>query len=532
MPEPSSGFISRSPWPGIDIPNVSLPAYVLARAAERGDTPALIDGPSGRTITYAGVAGQVRRVAAGLSARGFRKGDVLGLYSPNLPEFAPAFYAPALIGGVVSTANPLLTADELAKQLADAHATMLVTVPQVLDKAWQAAEQAGVRDVFVIGDAGRGIPFAELLEAGGEPPTVEIDAGEDLVALPYSSGTTGLSKGVMLTHRNLIANCLQIDGPEPLRAGDVTIAVLPFFHIYGMSVVLNRGLANGATIVTMPRFDMELFLELIQRYAATRLYLTPPVVLGLAKLPLVDRFDLSSVQSIMSGAAPLDATLAESCAARISCEVKQGYGLTETSPVTHATPQERNKPGSIGPLVANTEAMVVDLISGDSLGPGGRGELWVRGPQVMKGYLDQPAATTTAFAPGGWFRTGDVAVADEDGYFAIVDRVKELIKYKGFQVPPAELEGVLVSHPSVADAAVIGVPDEEAGELPKAYVVLKGEATHEELMAYVAERVAPYKKIRMVEFVNEIPKSASGKILRRVLVEQERGRAAQSGRPA
>jgi acyl-CoA synthetase (AMP-forming)/AMP-acid ligase II len=357
---------------------------------------------------------------------------------------------------------------------------------------------------------------------------VDINPAEDVVALPYSSGTTGLSKGVMLTHRNLVANCLQTDERQPIGEGDVTIGVLPFFHIYALTVVLSRGLANGATIVTMPRFEMESFLELIQRYRATQLYLAPPVILGLAKSPLVDRFDVSSVQRIMVGAAPLDAALAESCAERIGCQVAQGYGLTETSPVTHLTPAGRNKPGSIGPTVANTEAIVVDLTSGNPLGPGESGEIWVRGPQVMKGYLGQPAATADAFAHDGWFRTGDIAFADEDGYFTIVDRVKELIKYKGFQVPPAELEGVLVSHPSVADAAVIGVPDLEAGEVPKAYVVLKGEARADELIAYVAERVAPYKKIRFVEVIDQIPKSASGKILRRVLIEQERARALPS----
>jgi acyl-CoA synthetase (AMP-forming)/AMP-acid ligase II len=274
----------------------------------------------------------------------------------------------------------------------------------------QAADQAGVVDVLVFGDADGVAPFAQLLEAGDQPPAVDIDPTEDVVALPYSSGTTGLSKGVILTHRNLVANCRQTDGPQPLGDGDVTIAVLPLFHIYALNVILTRGLANGATIVTMPRFEMEPFLELVQRHRATRLYLVPPVIVGLAKSALVDRFDLSSVQSIMVGAAPLDAALAESCAKRIGCAVTQGYGLTETSPVTHATSVGRNKPGSIGVPVANTEAMVVDPATGTPLRPGERGEIWVRGPQVMKGYLGQPAATADAFAGDGWFRTGGYRV--------------------------------------------------------------------------------------------------------------------------
>jgi acyl-CoA synthetase (AMP-forming)/AMP-acid ligase II len=510
-----------------------LPAYVLARAAARGDRPALIDGASGRTLTYATLVDQVLRAAAGLAARGFGKGDVLGIYCPNLPEFAVFFLAPTLLGGTVTTSNPLLTVHELAKQLGDARATVLVTVPELLDKARAAAEMVGIGDVVVFGQTGEAdgaTPFSALLDADNEPPDVHINAADDVVALPYSSGTTALSKGVMLTHRNLVANCLQTDGLQPLGDDDLTVAVVPFFHIYGLTVLLNRGLANGATIVTMPRFEMEPFLDLVQRHRATRLFLVPPVILGLAKSPLVDRFDLSSVKSIMVGAAPLDGALAEQCATRIGCAVIQGYGLTETSPVTHLAPMNRNKPGSVGPLVANTEALLIDLATGLPAGPGERGEIWVRGPQVMKGYLGQAAITAEAFADDGWFRTGDIACVDEDGYFTIVDRAKELIKYKGFQVPPAELEGVLVSHPAVADAAVIGVPDVEVGEIPKAFVVLKGHATASELMAYVADRVAPYKKIRLVEVISQIPKSASGKILRRVLMEQEKAvRASGAG---
>jgi acyl-CoA synthetase (AMP-forming)/AMP-acid ligase II len=520
--------IIRATYPDIVIPNQSLPDYVFARAVARGNRPALIDGPSGRTISYRSLVEMVRRVGGGLNARGFGKGDVLGLYCPNLPEFAIAFHAPAMLGGAITTASPLLGAGELAKQLGDARATVLVTVPQLLSNASKAADLAGVREVFVLGEASGARPFEDLAASAEAPPIAEIDPANDLVALPYSSGTTGLCKGVMLTHRNLVANCMQTDGPEPLTDTDVTVAVLPFFHIYGMNVVLNRGLANGATIVTMPRFDMEQFLQLVQRYGATRLYLVPPIILGLTQTPLLERFDLSTVRSIMVGAAPLDAALAESCARRLGCEVKQGYGLTETSPVTHCTAAGRNKPGSVGPVVANTEAMVVNLTDGTPLERGQTGEIWVRGPQVTKGYLGQPVATANAFSGDGWFRTGDIGFADEDGYFTIVDRAKELIKYKAFQVAPAELEGILLSHPSVADAAVIGVPDEEAGEIPKAFVVLKSEATAAQLIAFVGERVAPYKKIRRVEFIDQIPKSASGKILRRVLLEQERMRAARA----
>jgi len=289
-------------------------------------------------------------------------------------------------------------------------------------------------------------------------------------------------------------------------------------------VVMNAVLRNGATLVTMPRFDLEGYLALVQAHRATKAHLVPPIVLALAKSPLVERYDLSSLQLVNSGAAPLSAELAQAAAARVGCPVVQGYGMTESSPVTHVTPLDpaRHRLGSIGPPVPNTECRIVDLSSGAELGPGEEGEVCVRGPQVMRGYLDDPEATAATVDPDGWLHTGDVGRADEDGYVVLVDRVKELIKYKGYQVAPAELEAVLLEHPAVAEAAVVGRPDEEAGEVPKAFVALAGDATAEELMAFVAERVAPYKKLRALEFVEEIPKSPSGKLLRRVLNERER----------
>ncbi|MEE8554249.1 MAG: AMP-binding protein, partial [bacterium] len=359
---------------------------------------------------------------------------------------------------------------------------------------------------------------------------VAIDPREDLVVLPYSSGTTGRAKGVMLTHYNLVSNMTQFEAIERqhmLDENDTLVGVLPFFHIYGMVVILNYSLYRGAQVVTMPRFDMEQFLRILQDYRVTFAHLVPPIVLGLAKHPLVDQFDLSNLRGIFSGAAPLGESVAQEAAARLGCQVIQGYGLTETSPVTHASPDDpsRIKFASIGPCIPNTEVRIVDIETGGELGTGQEGELWIRGPQVMKGYLNNPEATAECIDAEGWFHTGDVGKADEDGYFYIVDRVKELIKYKGMQVAPAELEAVMLAHPHVNDVAVIPSPDEEAGEVPKAFVVLKGEASPEELMGFVAERVAPHKKIRRLEFVEEIPKSPSGKILRRILVEKERARA-------
>jgi acyl-CoA synthetase (AMP-forming)/AMP-acid ligase II len=511
-------MVVRSPRPDVSIPDVSLTEFVLGAAAGRGDHPALIDGPSGRTITYKALAGSVRAVAAGLAARGFQKGDVFAIYSPNLPEYAVAFHAVASLGGIVTTINPLYTPEELAFQLNDSAARYLLTIPQFLEAAQAGAAQSKIEEVFVLGEAEGATAFSSLATSGAAPPNVTIAAG-DIVVLPYSSGTTGFPKGVMLTHRNLVANMAQIEPLWNVSEDDKLIGILPFFHIYGMTVIMNAAIRRGATIVTMPRFDLEQFLQIIQDHRITRAYVVPPIVLALAKHPAIDGFDLSSLEMILSGAAPLGADLAEACAARLGCLVGQGYGLTESSPVTHANSDDpaANKPGSVGPPIPNTEVKVVDPQSGDEQSAGGAGEVWIRGPQVMKGYLNNPEATAATIDSGGWLRTGDIGYADEEGYFFLVDRLKELIKYKGHQVAPAELEAVLVTHPAIADAAVVPIPDEEGGEAPKAFVVLKEEVSPEAIMAFVADRVAPHKKVRSVEFVEEIPKSASGKILRRLL---------------
>jgi acyl-CoA synthetase (AMP-forming)/AMP-acid ligase II len=496
---------------------------VLGEADTRGDRVALVDGPSGRSLSYSALAGQVRGLAAGLAASGIGKGEVVAIYMPNLPEYALVFHGVCTAGGVNTTVNPLYTSAELAFQLRDSGARILVTIPPFLDTAREAAEEVGGIELVVVGEAEGAISLAELIDAGAEPPDVEIDPDRDLAVLPYSSGTTGMPKGVMLTHRNLVANVTQANTPLGVGPEDVLIGCLPFFHIYGMTVIMNLALHAGAKIVTMPRFDLDQFLDLIETHSATHIFIVPPIALALAKHPAVEGRDLSSLRVTMSGAAPLGAELAGQVSERISGIVMQGYGLTETSPVTHCNPidPERAKPGTIGPPLPETECRVVDPERGEDLAAGERGELWIRGPQVMSGYLNNPEATAATIDEDGWLHTGDVAVVDEDGYFQIVDRLKELIKYKGFQVPPAELEALLINHPAVADAAVIGVPDEEAGELPKAFVVAEEETTDEELLEFVAERVSPQKRVRLIERVEEIPKSPSGKILRRVLAERE-----------
>ncbi|HEY5665021.1 MAG TPA: AMP-binding protein [Ilumatobacter sp.] len=513
--------IYRSPLPDVAIPDVAITEYVLRHAATYPDRPALIDGTSGRVITFAELSSLIHRFAGGLAARGFGKGDTLGLMAPNIPEYAVVFHGVAVAGGTVTTINPTYGADEVRFQLRDAGASMLVTIGMFADTARAAIEGTDVAEVLTL-DAAPGTGNA--LELLADPITqVPVDVYDDVVVLPYSSGTTGLPKGVMLTHRNLVANiaqaepCVQLD-----TAGEVALAFLPFFHIYGMQVLMNTSLACAATVITLPRFDLEQALELVQRHRVTRFFAVPPIVLALAKHPLVDRYDLSSLKQVFSGAAPLGADLAADAAARVGCEVVQGFGMTELSPVSHCTPVGDFRPGSSGVTVPNTESRLVDPGTGHDAPIGTEGELWVRGPQVMKGYLNNEQATRDTIDADGWLHTGDVAVIDEFHHVSIVDRLKELIKYKGFQVPPAELEALLVAHPKIADAAVIGVPDDEAGELPKAFVVTQpgSELTADDVQAYVAEHVASYKKVRVVEFVDAIPKSASGKILRRMLRDQ------------
>ena len=510
---------------------VGVPEFLFEHAARFGDKPALVDGPTGRALTYRQLAEAVERVAAGLAARGFGKGDVLALSSPNLPEYAVAMYGAMAAGGVVTGANPLLTAGELAGPLADAGASVLVTVPPFLEVARAAAEKAGGgAEVLVFGEAEGATPFASLL-AGGPPPDVQIDPAEDLAALPYSSGTTGLPKGVELTHANLVAQARQALAVMGISEDDVVVGVAPFFHAIGQNIILPCSLRAGATVVTMPRFDLAGFLRLIQDYRATFTIVVPPIVLALAGHPMVDDYDLSSLRLLGCGAAPLGADVEQRCADRLGCPVIQGFGMTEGTAALAIVPPDATRPGSAGRLLPGTEARIVDRVGGGDLGPGRTGELWLRGPQVMRGYRNRPEATAATLAPGGWLRTGDLCYVDADGYLFVVDRLKELIKYKGIQVAPAELEALLCAHPAVADAAVVPRPDPEAGEVPVAHVATRSQVSAAELEAWVADRVAPYKRLRGIRFVDQVPRSPTGKLLRRMLVEAERAEV-EAGRGA
>ncbi|GHJ39878.1 AMP-binding protein [Streptomyces sp. TS71-3] len=530
-----------------DVPAVELPIHeaVLGGAAARGDAPALIDGTDGTTVGYAQLDADHRRIAAGLAAAGVRKGDVLALHSPNTIDYPAAFYGAARAGAPVTLIHPLSTAEEFARQLADSGARWIVTVGALAPVARAAAERAGgIREVFVtdraeghrsLRDLGAADPGDADRDAPGTPPgpaLPAVDPCEDIAALPYSSGTTGTPKGVMLTHRSIATNLAQLDPVMPLGPGQRILAVLPFFHIYGLTALMNHPLRRGATVVVLPRFDLEAFLGAIERHRVTGLYVAPPIVLALARHPAVDRYDLSSLRFVLSAAAPLDGALAQECAQRLGLpHLAQAYGMTELSPGTHVVPLDaRDVPaGTVGRLLPSTEMRVLSLDDPAADVPAGvPGELAFRGPQVMKGYLGRPDATAAMIDEAGWLHTGDVGYADGQGWLYVVDRVKELIKYKGYQVAPAELEALLLGHPGIADAAVVGVVDDDGNEIPKAYVVpaagsagsagsAESALTADSVMAWAAERVAPYKKIRRVEFIGEIPRAASGKILRREL---------------
>ncbi|GFS23347.1 4-coumarate--CoA ligase [Elysia marginata] len=380
------------------------------------------------------------------------------------------------------------------------------------------------KDLFVFGEASGFEPFQNLLDDDGKAfPDVDVDPVKDVFVLPYSSGTTGFPKGVMLSHHNVVANTYQISKlicPEP---HDRCLGLLPLYHIYGMVVVQMISLMGGSSITFLPKFDPELFLKCIQEKKITIAYLVPPLILFMAKHPVVSKFDLTSIVEVLSGAAPLGEELTKEFTNRHPnvLNLRQGYGLTETSPVTNIDMTRTE--GSIGHMIPNTRGMMVDLESERPLPSGQLGELWVKGPQVMLGYYKNQAATDDMITQDRWLRTGDIGYFKEDGTIFIKDRLKELIKYKGSQVAPAELEALLLTHPDIQDAAVVGVPDQAAGELPRAFVVVKpgSDVTEEQVASFVESKVSKTKKLRGgVQFLEEIPKNPSGKILRRVIKEK------------
>ncbi len=478
----------------------------------------------GQTLTYRELNGLINSFAQALLSLGVTKGDRVCLYMTNRPEYLISFFACARLGAVATPMNPVYKEMEASHQLNDSEAKVLVAgeaqYPVVL----------AIRPQLVNLESVVVLPFGDLIRAfpPDPPPQVVIDPDEDLLALPYSSGTTGLPKGVMLTHRNVHSNNLQFISALRMDSSSVSLVYLPFYHIYGSSL-MGGTVTAGATQVIMERFEPVECLENIQRYRVTHWFAVPPILLALSNYPDIDKYDFSSVRFVMTGAAPLPTEVGRRFTQATGVPVIQGYGLTEASPMTHLETvdmPEIQRLDSIGYPISNMKQKIVDLdIASRVLAPGEIGELCVRGPQVMKGYWKAPEATAEALRDG-WLHTGDIGYIAADGHVFITDRKKEMIKYKGFGVAPAEVEAALHEHPAVADAAVIGKPDPDCGEIPKAYVVLRKDvrATAEEIMAFVAGRVAGYKQVREVEFTDAIPRNPSGKILRRVLKERERER--------
>ncbi|RUS82285.1 hypothetical protein EGW08_009963 [Elysia chlorotica] len=517
--------ILRNPLPDTHIPlDMSIHQMVFNMCDKYKDTLAVEDYLTGRSYTYSQLKEAIVRVGSALARRGYRKGDVLLAFAVNNVDFTVLTVACAATGVWFCPASPSFTPAELARQLHNCGAKGVCAsepLAGVVKDALANREFPNkVKDLFVFGEASGFEPFKSLLADDGKAlPDVDIDPVNDVFLLPYSSGTTGLPKGVMLSHHNVVANVYQLSKLMNMEPSDRTLGLLPLYHVFGLVVIQFLTLVGGAMVSYLPKFDPEIMLRCMQERKITISLMVPPLILFLAKHPLVAKFDLTPLSEVLCGAAPLGEELTTAFMERLpNAKLRQGYGLTETSPALSV--DMRIVKGSVGQPVPNTLCKVVDTASGKTLSAGELGEVWAQGPQVMLGYYNNQAATDDMITRDKWLRTGDLGCFDENGVIYIKDRLKELIKYKGSQVAPAELEALLLSHPEVQDVAVIGVPDEAAGELPKAFVVARpgSKLSTDQVLQFVEGKVAPTKKLRGgVEFVDEIPKTPSGKILRRLL---------------
>ncbi|CAH2036414.1 unnamed protein product [Thlaspi arvense] len=529
----NSDVIFRSKLPDIYIPNhLPLHDYIFQNISEFASKPCLINGPTGHVYTYSDVHVISRRVAAGFQKLRVNRNDVVMILLPNCPEFVLSFLAASFLGATATAANPFFTPAEIAKQAKASNSKLIVTESRYVDKLKSLQNDDGVVIVCTDDDESVPIPegclrFTELTQST-EIESVEISS-DDVVALPYSSGTTGLPKGVMLTHKGLVTSVAQqVDGENPnlyFHSDDVILCVLPMFHIYALNSIMLCGLRVGAAILIMPKFEINLLLELIQRCKVTVAPMVPPIVLAIAKSPETEKYDLSTIRVVKSGAAPLGKELEDAVNAKFpNAKLGQGYGMTEAGPVLAMSLGFAKEPfpvksGACGTVVRNAEMKIVDPDTGDFLPKNQPGEICIRGHQIMKGYLNNPAATAETIDKDGWLHTGDIGLIDDDDELFIVDRLKELIKYKGFQVAPAELEALLLGHQEINDVAVVAMKEEAAGEVPVAFVVKSkdSELSEDEVKQFVSKQVVFYKRINKVFFVDSIPKAPSGKILRKDL---------------
>ncbi|XP_063426050.1 probable 4-coumarate--CoA ligase 1 [Mytilus trossulus] len=521
----------KSPY-NVDIPNISITEYILKDINKYRKFTALINGITGQETTFDQLESEIISTATGFKNIGLQKNDVVCLYGTNRPEFAHVFCGVTANGAILTIANSQLTADELATQLCDTSTKFIVTTPDCVTKAINAKVKVpSIKEIIVIGYSEFHRNFSDLIETKtNQFPDVNINPDTDTALVPYSSGTTGLPKGVLLTHKNLVAELCQLRHPTiiPFVSGEEkSISCLPMVHIAGLMIGMLNPMSQGAATVVLPRFEAESYLKAIQNFRGTFSLIAPPLVNFLAKDPMVSKYDLSTLHTPYSGAAPLSKTLTEQMVHRLKLQgVRQGYGMSETSGAIFTDPVGCYKYGSIGKPVPNTISKLVDIETGETITKAFEsGEIWACGPQITKGYLNNEEATRRSITEEGWIKTGDIAYYDDDGHYFVVDRLKDIIKYKGYQISPTYLESILLSHEAVLEAAVIGVPADVFGEVPKAYVVLKSHAEATEIQKYINERVSPYKKLRGgLEIVDEIPKLPSGKILRRKLPQTDNGK--------